>query len=65
MTSRLKNTGACYKASTMTQIQHKNSINTQNQNTKQIKQKQNCRKSNIKEVLGQKPYILKNIDKLI
>jgi hypothetical protein len=62
LTCRLNSTGAYYKASTKTQ----NITITQKSNAKQTKQKQNYRKKkNIKEVLGQKPYTLKNINKLI
>jgi len=37
---RLNSTSAHYKASAKSQIQHKNSKNTQKQNIKQTKQKQ-------------------------
>ena len=36
---RLNSTSAYYKASTKTQVKHKNSKNTRKQKTKQIKQK--------------------------
>jgi hypothetical protein len=53
----LNSTSACYKASTNTQIKHKNSANPQKQNNKQAKKF--TQKGNIKEVLGQRPYNLK------
>jgi hypothetical protein len=59
LTCRLNSRSANYKASTKTEIKHKNSTNTQKQNTKQAKQNNTAEKSNIEEVLGQKPYTLK------
>ena len=56
LTCRLNSSNAYYKASTKTKIKHKNSTNTQKQNTKQ---KQHCRKKQYKRSMGQKPYTLK------
>jgi hypothetical protein len=59
VTCRIDSTRAYYKARIKTK--HKNSTNTQKQNTKQTKQKKILyEKNNIKEVLGQNPYTLKD-----
>jgi len=54
---RFKSTSAYYKASTNTQIKHKNSTNTQE--TKPPKQYGRKKKGNTKEVPGQKYQTLK------
>jgi predicted Holliday junction resolvase-like endonuclease len=54
LTCRLNSSNAYYKASTKTQIKHKNSTNTQKQNTKQTKQKQHCGKKQYKRSMGAK-----------
>jgi hypothetical protein len=56
LTCRLSSTSDNYKGSTKTQMQHKNSTNTQKQSTKHAEKKamrQQQEKSNIREVLTQ------------
>jgi hypothetical protein len=60
---RLNNTRAYYKASTKTQILHKNCTNTQKQNTKQTKQKQygsNKKKAIQTKQWSKNPQLLKH-----
>jgi hypothetical protein len=56
--SRLNRTSSYYEASTKTQIEHKNTKNTQKQTLKRQNENNIAEKNNI-EVLGQNPYTLK------
>jgi hypothetical protein len=60
LTYRLNNISVNYKASTKTQIKHKSGTNTQKQTLNRQNKNNIAEKSNIKEALWQKTYILNN-----